>query len=64
MSKFIVKLHATVSNAIIEEIYEIEAVSLDEAENMVLSGDGELLSEEILDGGQTINEDVVEIKSK
>lgn len=61
--KYQVKLAVTLATTVIEEVYEIEATSVDEAEKKVVDGDGELVYDEVVSYGATVAETVTEIKS-
>lgn len=61
--KYRVKMAVTLATTVIEEVYEIEAMDIDEAEKKVVDGDGELVYDEIISYGSTVDEKVTEIKS-
>jgi hypothetical protein len=61
--KYRVKMAVTLATTVIEEVYEIEAMDIDEAEKKVVDGDGELVYDEIISYGATVDEKVTEIKS-
>lgn len=64
MSKYYVTVQAVVTNAVVEETYLIDATDVDTAEQRVIDGEGELINEDIIDFGTTLEESVIEVKSK
>ena len=64
MSKYYVTVRAVVTNAVVEETYLIDATDVDTAEQRVIDGEGELINEDIIDFGTTLEESVIEVKSK
>lgn len=63
MATYLVTMEVELKTAILEEVYEIEAVNIDEAERLVSVGEGELVHEEITDFGITTAERISSIKT-
>lgn len=60
MATYRVTVEARLSYAVIQETYEVEAANVDDAEAMVLEGEGDLIFEEVTDG-ETIEEYVTQV---
>ena len=60
MTKYLVTVEARLSYAVVQEVYEIEAPNVDDAETLVLIGGGTLLTEHV-EEGETIDEYVTQV---
>lgn len=60
MTKYLVTVEARLSYAVVQEVYEIEAPNVDDAETLVLIGGGTLLTEHV-EEGETIDEFVTQV---
>ena len=60
MTKYLVTVEARLSYAVVQEVYEIEAPNVDDAETLVLIGGGTLITEHV-EEGDTIDEYVTQV---
>jgi hypothetical protein len=60
MTKYLVTIEARLSYAVVQEVYEIEAPNVDDAETLVLIGGGTLITEHV-EEGDTIEEYVTQV---
>ena len=60
MTKYLVTVEARLSYAVVQEVYEIEAPNVDDAETLVLIGGGKLITEHV-EEGETIDEYVTQV---
>lgn len=60
MTKYLVTVEARLSYAVVQEVYEIEAPNVDDAETLVLIGGGKLITEHV-EEGETIDEFVTQV---
>ena len=60
MTKYLVTVEARLSYAVVQEVYEIEAPNVDDAEALVLIGGGTLITEHV-EEGDTIEEYVTQV---
>ena len=60
MTKYLVTIEARLSYAVVQEVYEIEAPNVDDAEALVLIGGGTLITEHV-EEGDTIEEYVTQV---